>query len=211
MANFALTLPGEESDAGEFARQLATILGTAYQPADGTVVAADLYALGQALADASAINTSSVAEAFADTASALLSELEVAYGLTPRHDATKADRRAALRAKIRAARAGTPQAILRAVTLFDVSAVVHENTAAAVATAAAAAPTTADALLCRRHVFVWAVEIAAAVYADSAKRTAIRAIVQQMKPAHTRVNVCTQVGFYCDDPNSLVDRDVLGS
>lgn len=192
-------LPGEDSDAGRFARALAQLLGPAYQPADGTLVAADLYALGQALADARDTTLDAVAEAFAAEASRLLPELEASYGLAVRGDLTDAERRTILLAKVRAARAGTPQAIETALDPYDPDAKVFENTAAAVA---ATDP---------RAVFRVAVRIKVAVWNDAAKLAAIRALCEQMKPAHAKAAVCTRVGFRFNDPDSLFDRDVFGT
>jgi uncharacterized protein YmfQ (DUF2313 family) len=195
--NTPLALPTEASDAGDAARRLATLVGPAVQAPEGSAAAADYYALGQALVDARATNNASLDEAFADTATQLLSELEAQYGLTPRPDMALADRRARLVAKIRAARAGTPNSILTAVHAIDPTAVLYENTAADVA---ATNP---------RGVFIWALQIAEATYFDAEKRRSILAIVEQMKPAYTQGNTCVTVGFLTDDDESLTDRDVL--
>lgn len=191
-------IPTEDSDAGRLARMLLRALGPAYSGGDGSRTAADFLALGQALADGRDTNLVALAEAFVDAAADLLTEHERAYGLVPRADLGAEDRRTRLVAKVRAARAGTPQAIARALASIAADAEIFENDrAAAVASGVDHA------------VYVFAVLVATDVYANSDLLGLVRAIVQQMKPAHSRGNVGTRAGFRCDDPLSLTDRDLL--
>ncbi len=206
MPNFPHDQPTEATDDGDFARQLATLLGPAYQAGDDSNNAAEFLALGGALADVRNVILDSLREAFATEAWDLLSELETIYGLPVRTDLAEEDRQARLVAKIRAARAGTPQGILRAVAPYDTTAQVFEVGPSDV-TQEADLPTAPGAA---RGVYQWALQIASAVYDDPTKLAAILAIVEQMKPAHTRGSVCVTVGFRFDDPDSLFDRDVFG-
>jgi hypothetical protein len=122
MPNFPHDQPTEATDDGDFARQLATLLGPAYQAGDDSNNAAEFLALGGALADLRLVIIDSLAEAFANEAWDLLSELETIYGLPVRTDLDEEDRQARLVAKIRAARAGTPNSILLAVSTYDTTA-----------------------------------------------------------------------------------------
>jgi uncharacterized protein YmfQ (DUF2313 family) len=200
--NVTLPLPrdtSEPSDAGDFARQLAQLLGPAYQASDSSLVEADFLAMGKALADARSTNLRALDEAFVSSATEMLAELETIYGLAVRPDLTVQERRDLLVAKVRAARDGTPQGILRSVRKIDPTATIFENSCDEIV--GSGDP---------NNVFYWALRIAASVWANDTKRAEITRIVQQMKPAHTRGNVAVSVGFLTDDPNSLTDRDVLG-
>lgn len=193
-------LPTEASAAGDQARRYARALGPAYQAPDGSANAAEFLALGQGLADQRATVARCLDQAFVDTATDLLDELEEEYGLTRRHDLPDADRQARLLAKVRAARAGSPQDLLRAVHAIDPTATLSETTIAA-----------ATAGGYPRGVFRFAVVVAAATHADAAKLAQVRALIEQMKPAYTQGCAVVHVGFFTDDANSRVDRDALGS
>jgi hypothetical protein len=206
-------LPTEDSADGELARLLALALGTAFGASDGTAVAADLLALAGALADARQALRDLADEAFVDTANDLLDELERAYGLPVQPDLSLVSRRARLTAKVRAARAGTPDDILRAVRALDPTATLTENTPASV-------PRTADlpgppaVAGGDRFVFLFAVRLAVATWSDTSLRARIDALLDQMQPAHTDHVLHTNDpanGFRFDDPDSLFDRDVFGT
>lgn len=211
----AVTLPTEDSAAGEYARQLASLLGTAFQAADGTAIAADLLALAGVLADARAHLRQLADEATIAGATDMLAEFEREYGLPVRADRTDADRQADLIAKVRAARAGTPQSIVAALAPIT-TVTVYENTPSNVPQSPDywAADHTYPLLAgARRHVFRWSVRADAAVLAVDDKAAAMRRIVAQMKPAHTAVTFHSNDpanGFRFDDTASLFDRDVFG-
>lgn len=198
------SLPTEQSQAGDFARRLAVILGPSYTPADGTRIAADLLALGGALAGARDTNLAALNEAFVTSAVQLLSELETSYGLTPRPDISVEDRRVRLIAKIRAARAGTPQSILRAIHTYDPTAQLNEVTPNDIS------PRTSDGTYpgTDRGVFHITITLSDAIYANTSTRSEIAAIVEQMKPAHVSYTLATSYGFFADI--SLTDVGVLG-
>lgn len=205
--NILQPLPSEATSAGDFARQLALLLGPAFQPADGTRIAADLLALGGGLAAGYATNLASVGEAFADTASALLTELEVELGLPVRTDLATAARRTRLLAKVRAKFAGTPQDLKTTAATYDATSTVVENTPATV-------PHELDAAGywgASRGVFQFAVKVAAATANDPVAMPTLQAAVEQQKSAHTLGSVCVTTAFLCDDAASLTDRDTLGS
>lgn len=194
--------PTEESAAGDVARLLVKLLGPAHSAPDGSLNAADMLALGGALAAVRDTTLAALAEAFVTSASQLLAELEAAYGLPVRRDLGDDARQARLTAKVRAARAGTPQSIERALRAIDPAATVYENT-----------PTTVprDAVG-ERFVFYWSVRLTLAVWTDPASRAAIEALCEQMKPAHT------DFGLHVNDPDvgflfdvSGFDRDAFGS
>lgn len=198
------TLPTADTTRGRFARELALLLG----PAHGNAPASsnrldDLMALGYALAYAWQRQRDALSEAHPATASELLAELEAEYGLPVDESIAVATRRALLLAKIRARFEGTPDAMeatalpVAAITVLEILArnVAHTDP---------------------RAVYRLVVKLSAADYGSltevSATRARIRALLAQQKPAHTHVQITTDMsGFLCDDPESLTDRDALAS
>lgn len=177
--------PTEVSAAGDLARQLATILGPAYQAPDGSNNAAELLALGGALAAARDQLRRALDQAFVDTATDLLPELEAEYGLAVQPELSTAARQARLLAKVRAARAGTPQGILNAARVDDPTATIGENT-----------PTTAAAAGYPRGAYVWVLICATGVFDDPTRLARMQALVEQMKPAHTKGYVAQSAGNF---------------
>lgn len=192
------SLPTENSDAGRVARRLARLIGTSRDFLDTTVEGSNALALGQALDTAADAMALAIAQGFAGEATVLLSELEQRYGLSDGGGLIASDRQARLVAKVRAARAGTPQGILRALATLDPTAGILENVWSDVSGTDPPA------------VYRFGVLVAVATYADPALLARIREIIEQMKPAHTQGVVGTASKFKTDDPNSLTDRDLLG-
>ncbi len=190
-------MPSEASPSGDIARRLLSAIGPAYQAPDGSHNASDALTLGDALADAYTDMLLCMNESFASSATALLSEIEELYGLTVRADLAAPTRRIRLLAKIRAGRAGTPQNILRSVAPYDATATVHENVSSD--------PYLGDPF----GVYVWALTVLVAVYDDPVSLAALKAAIEQLKPAHTLGSLATRIAFRCDDPDSLTNRDVL--
>jgi uncharacterized protein YmfQ (DUF2313 family) len=204
--NFPQGRPSEVSNDGDFARHLATLLGPAYQAQDGTNNAADFLALGGAMADVRAILQDIVAEMFVNTAYDLLSELEADYGLPVHPELAASERQANLLAKVRAARGGTPQRLLTALSVVAPEATITENDV----TTVPREPDGATYQSASRGVFLFAVTVAVATWNNAAKRAQLVALLDAMKPAHTAYNIVTRVGFRTDDVQSLTDRDALG-
>lgn len=195
-----LILPTESGKGADLARQLGTILGTAARWASGTVAGAFLLALGDALSDVHTTITGAGDEAFATTATNLLDELETEYGLPVNTTLTTDQRRDRLVAKIRAARAGTPGGIVRAISAIDDTVEVIEITAPA-------AQLTDEPRLAYRFTVL----ISDATYDDAGALAAVRQIIEQMKPAHTLGDIASGRPFTLDDPLlGRLDRNVLG-
>ncbi len=196
-------LPTEISTAGSFARQLAKILGPAYTPKDGTAAGADALAWGDALAEIKATQDTSIDQAFADTATDLLSELELQRGIPVSVVLVDSERQVNLTAAVRANFSGSPNDILAAVRTISPTALLYENLAVDVQ---ATDP---------KAVFRFSIVIPEADWgktvADNYKRNLIRDTVRRMKPGHTDFTIATRVGFRFDDPLSLFDRDVFGA
>ncbi len=190
-------LPTEISASGTIARRVLRAMGTSVNAPDTSSNAAEALAFADAVADIYSDLLIATNQAFADTASVLMSELESSYGLTVRTDLPIRDRQVRLLAKIRAARAGTPQSILIMIAPYLATAVIYENTSAAVAATNPAG------------VFIFAVLVTVATFNDPNALAALRALIEQMKPTHTKGSITTRIGFRCDDPDSLLDRDVL--
>lgn len=186
-------LPTETGAAGDTARRLGRAIGPALQPADGTRAAADLLALGGSIADARDTVRTAIAQAFADSATDLLGDLESVYGLAlERTDLSTTARQTRLVAKVRAVRGGSPQAILAAVRAIDATASLVEFTAAQNETYP-------------RGVFHFVLKLDPAVFDNDEQRSQIERLVAQMKPAHTGVTIAPNDAFLTDDPNSLTD------
>ncbi len=187
--------PTEDSPDGEFARKLADAIGSALQASDDTAAAADLLALGGALADARQLLRDALDEAFPDTAYDLLSEWERALGLPAQPELSAQARRDRLVAKVRAARAGTQSDILTAVRALDATASIYENTPATVPQPPT--PGADDTLFPtpragdKRLVFLWALRVAETVWNDSTMRARVDALCDQMQPAHTDHSIHT--------------------
>lgn len=198
----ARTFPTESSRAGDFARQIAFGLGTAYNHSDGTVNSADALAEGDALSASRAQVVTALDQAFVSSATVLLDEWEERYGLPIRHDMTNAERQARLLAKVRAGRRGSPQGIRLALQPIAGSTTVLENQLTAV-------PIAPDGI--RRGQWHFGVLVSASVFSNVQTMAQVRATLDQIKPAHTRYAVGVGVPFRVDDPGSLLDRDLLGS
>jgi hypothetical protein len=126
------SLPSEASPAGEFARGQALLVGPAVQAPAGSVAEADYLARGDFLAALAAAVATTQAQAFLTTATSLLAEWELAYGLPVDSSLTIAQRQARLVAKVRTLRGGSPQALANMARAYDATALVYENTPASV-------------------------------------------------------------------------------
>ncbi len=191
------TLPTEESASGTIARRILRNAGTSVNAPDTSSNAAEFLAFADAVADAYTDQTIATNQAFVDTATVMLSEIEESYNLTVRTDLSNAQRQSRLLAKVRAARGGTPAVAIKTIGVYDPTVTIEENLASD--------PFLGDP----SGVFVWAAVITVAVFNDELALAAIRASIEQLKPVHTLGSPCTSVGFLCDSADSLVDRDVL--
>lgn len=195
--------PSENSTAGILARKIAFAMGTAYNHADGTRNSADALAMGDALAALRAQVVLAIDQAFVSSATVMLDELEESYGLPVRRDMTNEARQNRLVAKTRAGRRGSPQGLVNALAPIASPTSILEN----LLTAVPIDPTTGD----RRGQWKFGVLVPAGTYDSPEKMTQVRAVLDQMKPAHTNYVVGVHSGFFCDDADSLTDRDLLGS
>jgi len=192
-----LILPSGDTDADRFAREIALLRGPEVTAADGTVVAEDFRALGGALAGVRSTVLRAVAQAHPSTASDLLDELEEQHGLANGADMTTAARQLRLRAKVRARRQGTANAILATARTIAPTATLtgvawHETTAYP------------------RATFRLAIVIPVDTF-DSADRATIQALAEQQAPAYVEPRTTTRVGFRCDDPESRCDDTLLAT
>lgn len=190
-----LILPSGDGDDDLFAREIAILRGPEVSPADGSVVAEDFRALGNALGNARSTVLRAVAQAHPGQASDLLGELEAQYGLANGADLYITTRQARLLAKIRARREGTEDAILATVRTFAPTATLE-------------GVTWQEAVFYKRGTHRFAVVVPVAIF-DSPTLPLIRASIEQQKPAHTEGRATTRVGFRCDDPLSRCDDTLL--
>jgi len=184
------------------ARQLARLVGAGWQAPQGSLNAADVLALAASLDDGRIELLSLLDQAFANTATSLLAELETTYGIIPDASMSVAARQARLVAVLQSRVGGSPQNIRTAVqslvagdpTYAPTGVTVHECTAPA---------TPLDRF---RFVVVvpyaWRTAPYAARLAD---------VVNRMKPAHTSFSTAVHFGFRCDGvDNSFCDLTALG-
>ena len=192
-----LILPSGDTDADRFAREIALLRGPEVTAADGTVVAEDFRALGGALAGVRTTVLRAVAQAHPGTATDLLDELEAQYGLANGADLSTAARQARLRAKVRARRQGTENAILATLRTVAPTATLqgvawHETTAYP------------------RATFRFAIVVPVDTFGSSDRAT-LQALAEQQAPAYVEPRVTTRVGFRCDDPLSRCDDTLLAT
>ncbi len=191
------TLPTEDSPSAVIARRILRNGGTSLNAPDTSKNAAEFLSVGDAVASVYDDSRTATDQAIVDTATVMLPEIEASYSLTVRSDLSNAERQKRLLSKVRAARAGTPQDLKTAMSPYGPVLGVYENTAAAVASTNPAG------------VYIFAVLVTVAEFNDPNALIQLRAIIEQMKPAMTKGSITTRVGFRCDDPASLLDRDVL--
>jgi uncharacterized protein YmfQ (DUF2313 family) len=190
-------LPQGDTTADQFARELALLLGPAYQPAEGTLIAADLHTTGDALGDVYATQQRALDQAFTDSATELLDKWEFALGIEVNPNATVAQRQAWATAERRSAGGGITARVLAAVQAIEPLATIRPNKCV-------------DVTANDRMIFQWVIVIPAITWAKPEHRLRMLEIVRQMKPAHTRCVITTRVGFRFNDPDSLFNRDVFG-
>lgn len=195
---FPQQFPTGEETFNLFARELLSLLG--YSAADGSLLAEDARVLGQALGDAWEALDDAGRENFVTLSTQLLSEWESRTGTPIAPGSSDADRQSALTAKRRATGGNTRGRVLAAAQVFDGTASIV--TSPATIAALSSSP---------RIVFDWAVALSSSAYYQWG--TQLRAILEQLKPAHTRCNLGT-LGpggvFLCDDADSLTDQTLLG-
>ncbi len=200
MPNIIQPLPTKEGAIGDLARMHLRLMGPAYPAADASTNAADAVALATGLSDLRDTNTASLAEAFPNTASALLSEWERMLGLTVSSGAlTTTQRQARLLARWRTQFAGTPNAIVRALTPLnnDIAPTMRETAAI-------------DSHANPPRVFAFTIRTGIDPN-DAAAIAPLASVVDVMKPAHTKAVFTSKqmVGFYCNDAASLTNNTVL--
>lgn len=196
-------VPSENGVAGDFARELAMLLGTSISAQDGTVAAAMLLGLGDALSALRSTNLKSADQMFASTANddGTLTDIEALYGVYASRADSDTVRQLVLLSKVRAMVSGTPQSIASALRSLNGNntVTISENTAASVA---ASDP---------NGVYRFAALVSSTLTSSPTNLARARAIIEQMKPAHTSGSVTPNLAFKCDDSNSLTDLTVLGA
>jgi hypothetical protein len=198
MTRTRLYAPSDDTPGGAVARRLARLIGPALRAREGSVAAALLLGLGDALAAARARSRAALDEVFADTARETLSEWEALLGLPVREGASIDERRLDLVAKLRASFSASPSDIARMVRTWAPE--------ARVLTAPVADALASD----RRAVFRFALLLSATHAASSDLRARIAARLQSQAPAHAGWSTTSTAVFRCDSPDSLCDRDALG-
>lgn len=199
MANILQPLPTKAGDVGTLARQLLRLKGPAYPAPDGSLNAADAVALAFALANGRDTNAASLDEAFPISALRLLAEWEAMLGLPDGSARETDERQVALLARWRTRFAGTPNAIVSALTPLNNG----------------FPPTVRETLARESHANprrVYAFTVRTSVNPTTPAIAPLVAAVAVMKPAHTRAaftDRAVTVGFFCNDPGSLTNNTVL--
>ncbi len=197
-----LITPTEASPAGNAARRLHRLVGTALAAADGSVGALVLLALGDALASAESTLGHALDEAFADTASSTLGQWEALVGLPVREGAALSERRRAIVAKLRASLSGTAPDILSTVRTLA-------SEARLVSIAARHVRGTAP-----RNTYLFAILLSELHWGNPPVLAELDRLLAQQVTAHRDWAATVGAGgdldeFRCDDPDSLCDRDLL--
>lgn len=192
----AVPLPGETIETDRYARALATLIGPCVTAADGTLVAEDLRAVGSVLADARSTVARAIDQAHASTTTDLLTEVEGELGLPYAEGLPTATRQARVLAKRRSRGDATLGGIRRAVQTLAPDATVTTNSAEIVE------GTDPEA------VFRLIVELGDD-WGDDALVTMLSAMLATQASGPVVWSVGRAIGFRCDDPNSLVETDLL--
>ena len=180
-------------------RQLARLRGPAFPSPDGSPNAGDVLTLGAELALSRALTLATLAEAFPDSVTTMLSEWETMLGLPNGASLTDDARRLRLLARYRTRFAGTPQAILSALTPLNGN----------------VAPTMRETLAIDSHANpsrAFAFTVRTDIDPNTAAIAPLVDIVGVMKPAHTLAAFTDRsltAGFFCNDPDSLTNNTVL--
>lgn len=206
-ASFMQDLPTESSTEATIARQMLRLIGPAMQAPDGSLNAADALALGAALRDARQVQLDSGSQAFVNSATYMLTELEGLYGVLVDETMTDADRQSRLTAFVRTVIGSSPQNIESAVAAYAGSATVYEVSAAA----ALASDPGPDA---GRGVFAFAVVVPSSVALNPTQRAQVVAILDRMRPAHTSFDVVNGVegdGLRTETADSFIEVTGIGA
>jgi len=192
--------PTGDDAVAYYARLLAIACGPAIPAPDGSINAADLRAIGAALADVESTLDTAINNAFPLTVTTMLEQWERAFRLPQRTHLTTSERQQRLHARVLAARVrGTSQGIKLAIEALVGACELYETS---VATAQSAGDP--------RKVYLIAVVLPSLELYNKFVSD-VRELIAIAKPAHVKVNVALTRGFKCDDTNSRVDRDVLAS
>jgi len=177
------------------ARQILRSVGPGWQAPQDSLTAADALAFAASLDDGRLELLSVLDQAFASSATELLSELEALYSLPVDAGLTTSERQARLTAYVRASSAGTPDSIASALeALTGGPCSVGDSTPGG------------------RSVFLFACVVPLGFVQLAVKNARVRDLVDRMKPAHTDYTVVNAVGFYCDGfNNTFLDCTALGS
>lgn len=175
------------------ARQLARLVGAGWQAPQDSLNAADVLALASSLDDGRNELLEVLNQAFANTATSLLDELEQTYGVPNDALMGTPQRQERLTAVLRASISGSPQSIVSAVSQFGPAA-VHECTIPATAL--------------DRFRFVVTVPLPFSLSPDAQR---VRDVVDRMKPAYSSYTLATYFYFLTDGVNnSFCDQTALG-
>lgn len=204
---FIQSLPTRDGTEGVIARQILSLIGPAMQAPDGSLNAADALALAGALRDARQVQIDSASQAFPDSATYMLTELEGLYGVLVDETMTYAERQVRLTAFVRTVIGASPQSIESAVAAYTGSAEVYEVSASE----ALASDPGPDA---ERGVFAFAVVVPTAIALNPTKLAQVRSIIDRMRPAHTSFDVVNGVeddGLRTETGDSLIEVTGIGA
>lgn len=198
-----LALPSTPGAAGDAARRLATWLGPGITAKDGSGAAALLLGLGAALADTAARADQALLEVVGASASETLAEWEASFGMLNGEGDSTSNRQTAITARWRALNGGpSPQDLLRTLRVpapeLDlvevlVADILHTDPLA---------------------VYRLALLVSDAHEASATLRAQLSALLAPQAQAHVTWSIGRGDGpdidaFRCDDPASLVERDLL--
>lgn len=198
-----LALPSTLGAAGDAARRLATWLGTGLTAKDNSDAAALLLGLGAAVADTQARAEQSLLEVIGASAVESLGAWEASLGMVSGEGDSVSNRQAAITARWRALNGGpSPRDILRSLRVLApeldlvellVADILHTDPLA---------------------VYRLALLVSDAHEGSATLRAQLAALLAPQSQAHVTWSIGRGDGpdidaFRCDDPASLVERDLL--
>jgi uncharacterized protein YmfQ (DUF2313 family) len=124
---------GDDAVTIEFARQLAEFIGPGYQPANNTLIAADLLSYAYVFSALYDHQGSIIRQSLGYLAGESLPDWELRLGLPVDPNASTSDRRAAIQAKLQATGGASALRMTTAVTTLAGSATLYRNISADVA------------------------------------------------------------------------------
>lgn len=201
--NLVLQLPTVAGAAGDVARRVGRYVGPGIAAGDASIAAALYLAVGRTIATTRAYTAASLTECCGHLAVATLPSWERALGLLSGEGASPVDRQRNVTARWRAIHAGP--------TLAELTAMVRTYEPSAVVLEIAMESVYGNDPLAAQRIVVLLPDVAEA---NTTTRAQVSASLAVQAPGQVAWSIGRGAGpdidsFLCDDPESLVERDLL--